>query len=487
MSFQPGTGQPGVAQAGVATTGPAPIAKAGTDTATLSITETASVVVATEIAATDTITVGITDAASALPFVAATDTLTLSLTETSSLVKEATPFQTPSEIRSHMSTTIREAASTTAEPQSMYLRLEGTTAAQMMGLLDVGRTVPIGVGAQVVRAELILTQAEAAPDAYTLTAEPLDGGWTPEVTTWATAPTVRAESETKAVSIGGADGDQVTIDVTVLVANSVAEDDAAADRWYGLRLKKSSAGTHRFYSSFADASLRPVLKIEWSIPPAAAEDLQPTGGRVVSETKPELVSRFFDQDAEDTLSFIRVRIATTDDFETPTYDSGWVAHTTPRFDLASPPAGAPATPTLATATTYYWDVQFKDNHGIESPVSSAAGFSVTAKGTLTLTSPSGSTVTSPTPTITHTFTGATQQSVEVEIERKVAGIWERHYFVPRYISTATSHTVPDDYRLQEGESYRVTVRVWDNVTREDMAGDRAFVEASQEITLTALS
>lgn len=487
MSFQPGLGQPGVAQPGVAGAAVAATPIAASDASALAIADTATVVVVAELAVSDALAVGITDSAVTGVLLAVADSAALSITEAApTLLKEYPPYQTPSEVRSHMSTTIRQAAPTTAEPQSTYLRLDGTAGAEMRALLDVGRTVPIGVGARVVRADLILTQAEPNPGAYTLTAEPLNGGWEAETVTWNTAPTVRPEASTLAVPIGGSEGTQLTIDATLLVQTAVASDDAAASRWFGFRLRKSTAGSHKLYSSYAEPDYRPILKIEWSVPPAAPEDLAPAGSRSVSETKPELAARFFDQDAEDIISAIRVEIDDADDFTTLTYDSGWVPHTAPRFDLAAPPTGAPATPTLATATTYYWRMTVRDNHGLSSPVSDIASFVVTAKGTTTLTYPSGPSVTSPTPTITHTFSG-TQQSVEVEIERKVAGIWERHYFVPRYVSTATSHTVPNAYRLVEGETYRVAVRVWDATNREDVPGDRAFSEASREFTLAPLS
>jgi hypothetical protein len=206
----------------------------------------------------------------------------------------------------------------------------------------------------------------------------------------------------------------------------------------------------------------------------------------VSEVRPEFVWRFFDPDGGDTLSFVQLQVATNDDFVTPLYDSGKVAQTAPRFDMAAPPAGSAAVSDLAPNVTHYWRARHWDSHNLDSDWSPAATFIVRVKGTLTLISPAGSTVSSPTLALSWSLT-VTQTQYQVLVESRVAGVWVTHWDSGWVVSTATSVTLPNDYALIEGEQYRVVVRVKDNIDREDLAGDRAFYEATKDITLTGLS
>lgn len=390
-------------------------------------------------------------------------------------------YVTPLEVASSMSASVRSTTPTTPDPRSEFIRLDGTT---VRGLLHVDHDVPLGVGAQVLHADLILYKADAWPSSGVVTVSPIDADWDAETVTWNTQPAVRTGT-TAPVASGGAAGDEVSIDVTDIIKASIALADTAGTPWRGLRLSVDTSGEKKLYSSYAAPTLRPRLTLETSRPPLAPFELQPNAGRAVSETKPELVARFADPDLEDTLSAVRVQIATVDTFTTTVYDSGKIASSTPRFDLASPPAGAPATPTLSTATTYYWREKVWDNHGLESDWSEVGSFIAATKSALTLTSPSGSSITSPVPAIAWTFSG--QEQVEILLEKREGGIWVEHWTVPKHVSATTSFSVPNDYALREGVDYRVTVRGWDSVFREDMPGDRAFSEDSQEFTLAGVS
>lgn len=401
-------------------------------------------------------------------------------------------FVTVTEVDANMSASIRETTPTTPDAESVYLRVNGTAAAKVYAFLDVRRTVPIGVGAQVFAAFISLRKAEPwSTGTHILTVEPINDPWEAQTLTWNTQPGVRsAEAVTITVPGGGLAGDVIEADVTAMLAASVAADDAAGSRWYGVRVRADTAAENKMWSSFAAPEVRPDLSVEWSIPPAAPTDLLPNAARYVSETKPELVARFFDPDNEDKLHAIQVQVGTASDFVTPLYDSGRVAHSHARFDLVAPPAGAPATPTLVAGTLYYWRMKTWDNHGVEGDWSETASFNVKAKGVVDLTSPSGSTVTSPVPTFSYTFTPSgteTQKQVEVQVERLDGGVWLAHYLLAKHVTTLTSFTLPDAYRLKEGQTYRVAVRVWDSVDREDMAGDRAFLEDSQQFTLVGVS
>lgn len=393
-------------------------------------------------------------------------------------------FVTLTEVLAGMSTSLREATPTQPDPQSLLARLDGTAANRVRVLLDVERRVPIGVGAQVLKALLLIYPSEVWTGAHTITVEAIDDPWDAASATWNTQPAVRAGAITKAVNAPAAD-QPISIDITSLVAASVAADDATATRWYGLRLSIDTAGERRFHSAIATPDFRPRMQVEWSEPPNPPEDLLPNSGRYVSKTKPELVGRHFDPDSEDTLSGIHVQIDDADTFEVVLYDSGELDASTARFDLAAPPTGAPATPNLPVDIDLWHRMRTRDNHGVWSEWSSPARFRVHAKGVLTLTG-AMAVEPSPTPTTRWNFTG-TQVQIEFEIEKRIGGVWESHYLVPKHVGVEVENTVPNDFRLAEGISYRRAVRVWDNFLREDMAGDRAFVEVTQEFTLAPVT
>lgn len=393
------------------------------------------------------------------------------------------------EVPATMSASIRQASPTTPDPASKFIRIKAATASdEVRGLLDVERLAPIGLGAQVLEAKLFLYKAGAwSAGPHTVNIVAIDEPWDASTVNWNDQPATRVTTVAASVPGAGSDEDLIEIDITALLAASVSADDASGSRWYGIRLATTTTTEQKFYSSFASPDLRPKLQIKYNLPPEPPADLLPNGDRAVSEVRPELVWRFNDPDGGDTLSFVQVQLDATDDFETPTYDSLKIAHTSPRFDMASPPSGAAAVSDLAPNTTYYWRAKHWDSHNLESDWSAPASFSVRIKGALTLISPSSSTVSSPTPTISWSLASVTQTQYEVEVLRKVAGVWVPHWELPWSVGTATSVTIPDAYALIEGEEYRVIVRVKDSVTREDMAGDRAHYEVSEDITLTGLS
>lgn len=393
------------------------------------------------------------------------------------------------EVPATMSASVRQASATTPDPISQYLRFKAAVSSdEVRALLDIERTAPIGLSAQVLEAKLLLYLAGVWPaGTHSISLKAIDEPWDAASATWTDKPSTRPATVTFSVTGGQADGTLIEVDITALVATSVSADDASGARWYGVEISTTATSELKFYSAFAAPETRPKMRIKYNLPPDAPSDLLPNGGRAVSEVRPEFVWRFNDPDAGDTLSFVQVQIATADDFASTTYDSTKVAYTAPRFDMGSPPSGSAAVSDLAPNTTYYWRAKQWDSHNLESDWSSAAEFEVRIKNTLTLLTPATSSVSSPTPTISWALSAGTQAQWQVEIERKVAGVWLTHWDQGWSVGTTTSVTVPDDYALVEGEEYRVIVRVKDTIDREDMAGDRSFYEDSQEVTLAGLS
>jgi hypothetical protein len=368
--------------------------------------------------------------------------------------------------------------------------VNGTDDEKIYTFLDVDIPADVGEGAQILRAELMLHKGETwvAGD-KTLIVNVITSPWDAETVTYDTVPSVGAYVSTTVEGAGVA-GDLVTLNVTPLVQAAVASRDAGVEGFFGFRLSTDSEDDLVFSSAYVTPDARPILKVEVSVPPNAPEDLLPNGGRAVSETQPLLDSRFRDADAEDIVSAGQWRISLTETMDDLVYDSGEVDVTSAQFDLDDPPAGAPATPTLSGGIIYYWDVRLRDNHGLWSDWSSVASFEVVAKGTLVLTSPATSSVSSPTPMFEATFTpddAETLRSIEWDLEVFRDGLWRSHWLSRRTVSSATSVTLPDAYALREGESYRLTVRAWDDVDREDMAGDRNFLSATQQFTLEEVS
>jgi hypothetical protein len=379
------------------------------------------------------------------------------------------------------SASVRSAAADQTDPGAQTLRLSSAH----RSFVDVEMPAPYELEASIVSAALKLYKAGAWSAGDTITVQAIDADWDSDTVTWNLSPAVRTPTATLVVATAGAYGDALSVDVTAILQDTVG----SARAWYGLRVVIAGAGEQTVVSAFGDPSYRPTLDVEFNVRPEPPDDLRPDGDRRVSKTKPLLEATFTDFDGEDAMAYIEVEIDNADDFDTTaglTYDSGQIAHSAPYFDLTTPPTGAPATPTLSTATQYFWRMRVWDNHGAVSDWSDIASFYVATAGTLTITAPSAGALAVPTPAITHTFTGATQEQVEVIVEHLIGGVYVEHYHVPQYVSTATSHTVPDAYALQPGETYRITVRVWDNVDRDDMAGDRAFKEASVEVTLDAV-
>lgn len=390
-------------------------------------------------------------------------------------------FITPQRGVSRMSASVRQATPDTPDPQSLVLRLSGAANANVNALLYVDRKVPLGVGARLLRADLVLKKSAPWPSGnHDIYIDAISEVWDASSVTWNTQPDVRVGGVMATIPGGGVAGDEVRLNITQLLSASVAQDEAAGFEWLGVRLTTASAGELQFYSAFAPPEYRIEPDVEWTIPPHAPFDLEPSAMRAVSKTQPTLFGRFSDPDAEDTISAVQVRVQSNgDDFTTPSFDSGKLSATRAEQSLSG-------LYSVSQGNTYAWQMKVWDNHDAESPWSETAYFVRVPMGTVALDEPAAN-VSSPTPRFAWTVTGMTQEAFELEVERFTGGRWERHWSMPKTLSTATVVVLPDAYRLEEGVSYRATLRVWDNVTRADLPDDRAFTEITRTLTLATVS
>lgn len=161
------------------------------------------------------------------------------------------------------------------------------------------------------------------------------------------------------------------------------------------------------------------------------------------------------------------------------------------------PSFRPAFDDLANDAERYWLVDVKDNDGIASGPSSPRKFVRKTKGTLAITAPSAgspATVEDTTPKISHSFTGRTQEAVRHELfEDQLLALlpqfYQSIYRTGRRATSSPDHTIPskDDagdrlikYQLRD---YKIRVRVWDTIDREDMPGDPSWVQAERVFRL----
>ena len=389
-------------------------------------------------------------------------------------------YQSPEETEAHMSATLRQATPSTPDPQTQFVRLNGTGGSVVKGLLGVEHGIEAGKGTEVVHADLILTLAEDLPGGtFTFTVKAIDEAWDASTVTYSTAPAVRATTGTEAVS-GLTSGDEVTIDVTDIVSESVSLEGTTGQQWFGLEITVNGTSDITLYGAYS-VQYRPIIRKEVSRPPVAPFNLRPTSGLHVSELKPIFLWDFLDLDNEDTLSLIHVQLDATDDFETPSYDSGEVASTTSIFDSNSPPTGSAAFANLTNTNSYYWRARHADSHGIWSEWSDPQLFTVTTKGTFSL----DAVPLVPTPTISWSLS-VTQQAYNVLIERYEGGAWVTHWEQPWTTGTASEVTLPDAYVLQESVQYRATVNVTDTVDRADLPGDRSIYSDSETFEVAAV-
>ena len=259
---------------------------------------------------------------------------------------------------------------------------------------------------------------------------------------------------------------------------------ADGDKWYGLQLGSdwtAETWSPRFMASqHPNPDLRPWVEITWSDAPDTPTQLSPAGGRAVSTPTPMLSFDYTDVSGDTDLTNVQVQVATTSTgFGAPGYDSGVRPVDSPRWDLTGEftiPASAPR----------WWRVRVQDGAGLWSGWSAPAEFRYEVLPTIEIQNPQpdpNDFVTEPTPPITWNVLTGAQASYQLGLYRRDGDrdvlIWSR----PRTQSTTTDgFVVPAGLITVKDATYRIDVRVYDDVDREYNANGKPWVQLTRYFT-----
>lgn len=298
--------------------------------------------------------------------------------------------------------------------------------------------------------------------------------------TWNNKPAVAGTAYTQNKS-GAVDGTEWAIDITPIIQFV-----SSGGAWYGIRLSVTGTTLKKIHSADSDnTDRRPWIEIIWSDKPEKPEDLNPRNNNSVSIAKPTLTMDYVDLSGDVQLDAVQVQIDAANDFTTGIdFDSGWVSTEVPQLDL-----NTTAYAGLANGSSTWWRCRTRDGAGLESDWSDSVQFKRTDKGVLTLTNPAVSPnnfFSESTPPIAWTFTGQTQDAYQViltKLNESGTVIWDSG----KLSGAATSITVPEGKIKNTLDSLVVTLRVWDNVTRQKEGGNTIYSEVVRETVYDATS
>lgn len=305
----------------------------------------------------------------------------------------------------------------------------------------------------------------------TLTLKAITQAWREDDITESNMPNVTATHAVTLAAFSGTAGDIKTADITNIINDWLS----GGTPMYGIRIETAGTADIGIYTRESNQLNTPQVALEWKRAPEAADHLSPSGGQAVASAAPRFVW------TSDTPTQVQIQINSTDDFTSPSYDSGWQDGTHGMSGSTWDSSLATTPPVLTNNTTYYWRIRYKDDDGASSDWSDSASLQYRSKGTLAITAP-GSSVTITNPTITHTFSGRTQNSVEYELFEDGVSI----YVKDRFATTATSFVLPSGYINNHTSTYTIKVRVWDEYDRSSSAGTQ-YVEQSKDFSFAVSS
>lgn len=328
---------------------------------------------------------------------------------------------------------------------------------------------PFPPGATVISATLRFWTKGAWASSQVLTAKRVTQKWAESTLNWNNKPTANATHSAGLTVASAVDKQKLELDVGLLLA-----DVAGGSGYFGFRLELDTNVDRAVRSSEdPDASLRPQLEVVWASAPDAPSSLTPSGGNIISVAKPILSWVYTDPGGATGQSSSQVQISSSSSFTSPVYDSGKVANTVSQWDLSATAYGG-----IGAGATIFWRVRVWDETDLASPYSDPVSMTRTAKGTLTLTVPAGSTIDDLTPKIQWSLSGATQEAYRVVIQNlSMTPALDPGGTVVQdsgRITSAATSLIPIAGRINDHDTYKITVYVWDTADRQAIPGDPAY-------------
>jgi hypothetical protein len=261
---------------------------------------------------------------------------------------------------------------------------------------------------------------------------------------------------------------------------------------YGWRLTSDSADVTRFYGGGTDSG--PSFDFAATEAPAEATDLVPNG--VGSVGAPVLQWNPTDLNGGDAQVSLRVQVASV---ESPAedadgiwtasllYDSGEVTDSSPELDLS-----ATAFTPLTDGGECWWQLLWKSESGLWSPVSETAHYVCETKPTWTLTNPTTGEVDSAQPVLAGTFSGTLKSwratlALTSQPNRLLATSGKQRATANAFAwqPQGSTDVDSDPLTLDDGETYRLVVDGWRPASGGYVtsAGDPVYVREVVDFTV----
>ena len=345
---------------------------------------------------------------------------------------------------------------------------------------------PFGKNAHITNGKFRLRLKGAiAGGPHVFTLKRVEQSWKEGRLNYTNRPDVDATNSADVSVTGGVDGELLEFDIGDMLA-----DVAAGAEWFGVRLEVNTAGVKKLHSAESDEpQFRPELLVSWTKGAAEPQDLVPAGGRSISLAQPTLqwaaqsVARGEESQAEFEVEIASANATEGDGEFVPAnvlHGPGWIASTLSEYDLSTTAF------TIDDAEEVFWHVRTKEENGRVSTWSKTAKFRRDTKGVVTITNPpapAANVVEETTPPFTHTFADRDQEATAYTLfQADGEGGWVKIWDRDRRKTSDLSITPPNKLIRSEGVEFKLWVDVYDDIDREDMKGDRAFVRAERIFT-----
>lgn len=267
-------------------------------------------------------------------------------------------------------------------------------------------------------------------------------------------------------STAGVDGREWALDVQPLI-----QEVANGGVWWGLKVTSNNATALAFYSK-DNTKFRPVLEVTWTVGPDKPSNISPRNGRAISIARPTI--RFGSATGAGQIGSYRLELNTSDSWGSPAYDTTQVFSGTPEHTLTSD---------VALNVLQYGRVMVWDANGVASAWSDTFTFIRRAQSAAAITLPAASPnnfVNDATPPLAGTSAGTVTKFQFLIVNP--ADPSQIYHDSGVITSSTLAYTPPEGVLTSLTTNYRLYMRVWDNIDRETIANDTAYVEVFRDFT-----